>query len=393
MTAFRSGLVRRFALVELLLQTQFWFPVWYLFLRDLGYGIGIIVLVDALFRLMVVLCEVPMGIVADRLGRRPAYLAFGVLTVVTYLSVANVDTTAMLVGAWLLWGVQWAAASGLGTAYLTEAVGRYQPDVGVLPALGVVRGAAGLAGCVSLASAGALYDLDPRLPFLVTAGCALVAVPLIATLPRTGAPESTASIRFSELREVQTDRVLQALLLCGGLVLFYGWSVTFLFQPLVLAEGMSEQAAAWMYAGFAATGIVGSLAAAPAYRRLGLSAVGVGFAAMVLAVTGAALASGVLAVLCVPVLGCCYYLSLTASEAAVAERAAASSRATALSLVSAAAGLGIAAARPALGIAGAEWGTGVALGAWAAVGVPLLLLLAWTVRRVSAESARVGCGA
>jgi len=385
MPAWRNGLVRRFALVELLLQVQFWFPVWFLFLRDLGFGIGLIVLADALFRLVVVACEVPMGILADRIGRRVAYVALAALTVVTYLAVAGVDTSVTLIGAWLLWGVQWAAASGVGVAYLTEALREHAPDVGLLPALGVVRGAAGLAGCASLAAAGALYAIDARLPFVVTACCALAAVPLILTLPRTRPPRRARRGRLAEVRQVVADRGLLLLLTSGGLVLLYGWSVTFLFQPLVVDQGMSAYAAAWMYAGFAGAGIVGSLLAAPAYRTCGPVALVLAFAAMVLAVAGAGVGSGLVAVLFVPVLGGCYYLALTASEAAIAERALDASRATALSLVSAVAGVAIAAARPSLGLAGDRWGVSVALLAWAVAGIPLLALLAWAVRRTVRE--------
>jgi MFS family permease len=384
MSALRSPLVRRFALVELLLQTQFWFPVWFLFLRDLGFGIGVIVLADALFRCVVVACEVPLGVVTDRLGRRRSYVALALLSGVTFLAITQVRNTPLLLAVWVLWGVQWAATSGLGAAYLTEAVRTHAPEVGLLPAFGAVRAAAGVTGCLSLASAGFLYGVDPRLPFLVTAGCALAAVPLILGLPRLAAPRRTAGRRpwLGEVRQVSADLRLRLLLASGVLVLFYGWSVTFLFQPLVLEEGMGEQAAAWMYAGFAAAGLAGGLVAPALDRFLGLRGIALAFAGIVLAVLGAALGSGVVAVLFVPLLGLGYYTALTLAEAAISHQARTASRATALSLVSAVAGLGIAVARPSLGLAGDRWGTAAALAGWSALGALLLVVLLATLRRV-----------
>ncbi|WP_426246364.1 MFS transporter [Nocardioides sp. LHG3406-4] len=385
-TALRSTVVRRFALAELLLQVQFWFPIWFVFLRDLGFSFGIIVLADALFRLTVVVCEIPLGMLTDRVGRRGAYLALSALTGLTFVAITTVRSTPVLMGVWLLWGVQWAAASGLGQAYLVEAVREHAPSVGVVPAFGVVRAAAGLTGTLSLASAGVLYGVDPRLPFLVTAACAMAALLVIATLPRVTtslrARQQSHSTRWQRgaLREIGEDRALVRRMIAAGLVLLYGWSATLLFQPLVLDEGMDEQAAAWMFTGFAAAGLVAGLVAPAVVRALGNAAVAGGFGLMVVASAGVALGSGPTAVLFVPLMGLGYYGALTISEATVSGSARTSYRATALSVVSSAAGLAIAAARPVLGSVADARSTEVAFAVWAVVGGVLLLVLVGLLR-------------
>lgn len=381
--AFGNPVVRRFALAELLLQTQFWFPIWFLFLRDLGFGIATIVVADALFRLTVVVFEIPSGMVADRIGRRESYLLLAGLTTITYLGIAAVQGTTVLLVVWVVWGVQWAATSGLGAAYLAEAVREHAPDVGAVAAFGAVRAAAGLTGVVSLASAGFLYAVDPRLPFLVTAGCALAALPVIAGLPRlvaAPAADQPGARGEGSWSQVVGDRRLVALIVGSAIVLVFGWSTTFLFQPLVLDQGMSEQAAAWMYTGFAAAGMAAGLLAPWATHRFRGAAPLVGFLVMVVASAGAGTTGGVVAVLFVPLLGLGYYLAVVGFDVAVSGRAQSAVRATALSAVSGVGGIVIAGARPSLGLISDDAGTGTAFALWAVVGLVLLPALVLALR-------------
>ena len=101
---------------------------------------------DLCFRIAVVLGEVPFGVLVDRVGRRPAYLCLAALTVVTYVGIAGVTSTPELFAVWLLWAAQWALASGLGPAYLFEAVRHHAPGVPVVEAFSVVRLATGITG-------------------------------------------------------------------------------------------------------------------------------------------------------------------------------------------------------------------------------------------------------
>jgi predicted MFS family arabinose efflux permease len=380
--ALANPLVRRFAVAELLLQTQFWFPVWFLFLRDQGFSVATIVLADATFRVAVVMGELPLGVVVDRVGRRQAYLALAALTVVTHLAIAGVSTTPGLFGVWLLWAVQWALTSGLGASYLYEAVHTHAPSVEQVDAFGAVRLATGLTGVVSLATAGVLYDLDPRMPFLVTAVCALLALPVVASLPPVPRAERRPGPSFAEVRDVVGDRGLRPAIWLGAVVLAFGWSVTMLFQPLVIEVGLGSQAAAAMYTGFAAAGLLAGWATPAVVRRLGARAVVVGHVVMVLAVLGTGLAQGLAALALVPLAGVGYYVAVTAVEVHVAQLARTASRATALSAVSLLGGIAIAAARPSLGLAADAIGVAVALLAWAAVGVLTVPLVARLASRV-----------
>ncbi|MCB1017884.1 MAG: hypothetical protein KDB10_22555, partial [Acidimicrobiales bacterium] len=67
----------RFAVVQFLLEVQLWFPVWLLFLTGRGFALPTIVAADGVFRLTIVALELPLGRVADRIGRRRSLLVVG----------------------------------------------------------------------------------------------------------------------------------------------------------------------------------------------------------------------------------------------------------------------------------------------------------------------------
>src|SRR5690606_20787635 len=86
-TVLRSRSIRIFAITQFLLEVQFWFPLWLIYLKDLGFSITIAVLADGVFRLVVVGAELPLGILADRLGRKRTYLLVCGLAAVTFAAI------------------------------------------------------------------------------------------------------------------------------------------------------------------------------------------------------------------------------------------------------------------------------------------------------------------
>ena len=67
--------LRLFYLFRLLSTSYLFVPVRVAFATSRGLGIGEVMLLSSIFSLVVILCEVPTGALADRLGRRPAMMA------------------------------------------------------------------------------------------------------------------------------------------------------------------------------------------------------------------------------------------------------------------------------------------------------------------------------
>ena len=59
------GQIRLLALTQLLLEVQFWLPLWLIYLLDVGIPMTLAVLADGVFRLVVVVTEVPLGLLAS----------------------------------------------------------------------------------------------------------------------------------------------------------------------------------------------------------------------------------------------------------------------------------------------------------------------------------------
>jgi MFS family permease len=371
--ALRSRTIRRFAGVQFLLEVQFWFPVYLIYALDLGFSLAVAVVADGVFRLVSVFCEVPMGVLADRIGRRRTYLLLTGLTVATFAAISQVQTVQGLFAAWVLWGVLWALSSGASSAYLYELALRESPVVDATRAFGMVRAVGQVAVLLSLLSAGYLYQADPRLPFAVTAVLAAAAFALAWSLPETS--DRSVPVTFGsmarDLRLAVGERQVRLVVGLGAVLLLLGWSPRILFQPLALDLGYSVELTGWMYTCFAAASVVAGLVAGAvgsgARRTVWNASVVLLVATLLTTAWLPALGPFVL----LPLLGFGYALALTVLEVATNEVVGPRIRTTMLSVVSVLGGLGIAVARPGLGLVADRFTVPVAFAAWGAVGVGL----------------------
>lgn len=380
----RSRAIRTFAVTQFLLEVQFWFPVWLIYLLDLGFPLATAVLADGVFRIVAVACEFPVGVLADLLGRRRTYLVLAGGTVLTFVAITQIQTVGLLFAAWVLWGVLWAFTSGVASTYLYELCQIERRPVNPARAFGLVRAVGSVSVLLSLLAAGYLYEVEPRLPFAVTAGLAGVAFLLALTLPEISGSRVAAtlgSVVAGVRGALVSVRVRQAVWL-GVLLLLFGWSARILFQPLALELELSTRVTGWMYAAFAAAGVLGGFAAGyvPAARRRGALAVAFLLILVALAAVGQLPWLGPFVLL--PVLGFGYALGTTVLEVLTNEVTPRQVRAMIFGLVTCLGGVGIAVARPGLGVLAEAHSTPFAATVWAGIGVPVVILALHTIRRL-----------
>lgn len=386
-----NRVLRRFALSQFLLEVQFWFPVWLIFLTDRGFSLTTAVLADGVFRLTVVAFEFPLGVVADRVGRRRSYLAVSVLSVATFVAVAGVRATWNLFGAWVLWGILWALTSGAGSAYLYELCRHEGMERDTLRVFGVLRAVTSSAVLMSHLAAGLLYSIDPAAPFIATAvlaaGAFLVSLRLPETLPAIGLRRDLVSLRnqASQIRSALAGRAVRSAFALLVMLFVFGWSARILYQPLILHLGLSATTAGAMYFGYSAMAVIaGFYAGMGSGRRR--TRVAVGAAALWLGVAATAVFPKIAPVVFVPLTGFGYYLGWTVLEVLLNERILADRvRATLISAVGFVGGLAIAAARPLLGRVADVASAPAAFGMWAVVGAGFLAVGAVIVQRVGAR--------
>ncbi|GAA4703655.1 MFS transporter [Phytohabitans rumicis] len=386
--ALRSRIIRTFAIAQFLLEVQFWFPIWLIYLLDMGFSLTTAVLADGVFRIASVACEFPVGVIADRIGRRRTYLALAGGSVLTFAAITQIRSVGALFAVWVLWAVLWALSSGAASTYLYELCAQQAPEVSPTRAFGLVRAVGSGSVLVSLLAAGYLYEVDPRLPFAVTSALAAAAFLLALTLPeiRASRVATTLSSVAADLRGAVADARIRRAVWLGALLLLFGWSARILFQPLALDLDMSAQATGWMYAVFAAASLVGGLAAGyvTAPRRWAATAAAFLLTFVGLVATSQAIWLGPFVFL--PLLGFAYTLGTTVLEVFTNEVTPPPVRATIFGLIACLGGIGIAVARPGLGILSGDRSVPFAFGLWAAAGVILLALAAPAIRRMRPPS-------
>ncbi|GIG92404.1 MFS transporter [Plantactinospora endophytica] len=383
----RSRAIRTFAVTQFLLEVQFWFPVWLIYLLDLGFPLTTAVLADGVFRIVSVACEFPVGVLADRVGRRRAYLMLAGGAVLTFVAITQIRTVQMLFAAWVLWAVLWALTSGAASAYLYELCLQDELEINPTRAFGLIRAVGSGSVLLSLLAAGYLYQADPRLPFAVTAGLAALAFLLALTLPEIAGSRvrTTLSSVVADIRAAITDVRLRQAVWLGVLLLLFGWSARILFQPLALELGLSAQLTGGMYAAFAAASVLGGLLAGYVPVRRRRPALTVSFLLVLATLVAVSQAEWLGPFLFLPVMGFGYALGMTVLEVLTNDATPRRVRALVFGVVTSLAGVGIAVARPGLGILSEQRSTAFAAGVWAAVGVLLVGLAIWQIRRLRPE--------
>lgn len=381
----------RFGIVVAALEVQFWFPVWLLFLLDRGITTEQAAMADGLFRLVATACEVPVGWISDRIGRKKSLYFALAGTTITFLLIAAVTGPVSLVIAWATWGVLWALVSGLLTAYGWE-LGTHMGRGGVSQGaefIRVRRICAAVAMVFSLLTAGVLYELMPTLPFLITAFLAVLVFPIAISLPPISRVKQghQASRPLASLR---TRGPMRFALVAGAVVLVAGWSIQMVFQPLGLEAKMTPSAIAVIFTGFAVAQLLGAWTVGRiAWDRTRILCGSVLGIAVCCAGVWVGFFSGAplwMPLVLVIAIGFFYSIGTAYCDIWVSELSDERNRATMLSVVSLLGGAVMVATRPLLGVIAGADSASAAFGVWgvvcAALAGALLLILRRAARPV-----------
>ncbi|EMA49872.1 MFS transporter [Halococcus salifodinae] len=178
-----SRLVLKYYIYQATTTFGFFWPVFTLFLLSRGLSYTEIGLLSSLSAGATVVGEVPTGYVGDRLGRRNSLVIGAVLLAVSLLGFVVVNTFWGFAVLWVLWGLGGAFQSGSADAWLYDALETHLDEAEYTR----VRGRGGSVNqwvsAATMLTAGGLYSIDHRLPFL--AGALLVlSIPVVLSFPR-----------------------------------------------------------------------------------------------------------------------------------------------------------------------------------------------------------------
>lgn len=246
---------------QLLFNLLWWMPVFYAYQRQAGLSDGQIFGIQSIYYIAFCLCEIPTGMVADRIGARNCLRAGAVvMTAANLVPVLTPSYTGFLVH-FLAIAAGRSLTSGAASAYLYDALAAEGCEEHYLKAEGTAR-ALGLAAKVMCwPLVGPLMAVAHPAPYVLSAvsaagslACA-VALPRLAPSRREAEPEARTLGRDDgrrsgllrdaavALRWVRATPWL-ALLMVQGVAVFTLSRIcqVNLFQPILLDHGIGESA-------------------------------------------------------------------------------------------------------------------------------------------------------
>lgn len=388
MTGANRRPLAKLACAWFLLQVQLWLPVWVLFLRgERGFSLTEVVVVDMVFSAVVLACEVPLGLLADRVGHRRALIAAAALLAATQLALPFVSGLGSLLGIWAMWGLAVTMLSGTETAYRYEVVRAYGGPGRGLKLFGLLNAVGSLALLLSHGAAGLMFELSPTLPFFANAACAIAAALLLVGLADApGGEEQTLDMAHGvTARSVLRgeDAPLRALVVLLAAVVAYHWTTTLVLQPLLADLGLEPSWIGATYAAAGLLGVAGAAASSRAFARLGFRGL---VLVAVLVQTLAVLLTGT-SIAWVAVVGICLHagalqLADPVLRVLISRRVSVRRRAAVLSLASLGSTLILLGSRPLVGLLAEYTSPARSMLVWAAMGAGLVPLAIWAVRRI-----------
>ncbi|MBI2755838.1 MAG: MFS transporter [Chloroflexi bacterium] len=267
--------IRKLYLYRFLMNFQLWWPIWVVYLlRDRGLSLTQITLLDTPFFLLIVLSEVPTGAIADRFGRRVSLMLGSGLFAVAVFVFGLADSYVVILISYTAWGLGQTFQSGADAAILYDSLklaGREDEFQKVNSRLWALTSFAVLLAILIGAPIAAWTSLS--LPILLSAGIAMMAVPVAFTLhePKVGAGEHEDYLQMVRegVGQVWRRPVLRYIVVYSGVLMASTFTPLIFMQPYLQHHGVGTGALGLWQAPVRAVGIVSALAAYQFVSRAG----------------------------------------------------------------------------------------------------------------------------
>jgi MFS family permease len=185
-------------------------PIWILYLHDSrGISLAQILVLDALFEIMMLLSEVPTGVVADRWGRRQSMILGQVGVSVAVVLFAIAPNFWAVLGCYAVWAVSGALTSGSDIAFVHDSLeaqgrpGEFQRVV----ARGSAWAIAGM-GISSILGAPIAALTSLHTAVVLSIGCAVASIPVVWRFHDPGTHRPAGDARYVTLLRVAARRVV-----------------------------------------------------------------------------------------------------------------------------------------------------------------------------------------
>ena len=271
-----SNNIWRYGAFKFFVDFQLWLPIWVIYLNETrGLSLTEITLLDVPFWLLLIILEVPTGIVADRWGRKVSLCYGAAINAVAVLVFGLAGNIAILFISYSVWAVAWTLFSGADSAFVYDslkAAGRqdqYQKIWGRIHSISLVAHVLGLVLGAPIAAATNLW-----FPIVISAGLMLIAWVVSLTFkepPREELPTSYRDTIMNAVNVVRSKPPVYTMMLFAGFVMAIAVSFSILAQPFLRSHDIGIDIIGFLQVPGQLVGIVAALFA---YRLVGLIGVG-----------------------------------------------------------------------------------------------------------------------
>ena len=350
-----SNNIWRFGAFRFFVDFQLWLPIWVIYLNETrGLSLTEITFLDVPFWLLLIVLEIPTGIVADRWGRKVSLCYGAFINAVAVLVFGLAGNIAILFVSYSVWAVAWTLFSGADSAFVYDslkAAGRreeYQKIWGRIHSVSLVAHVLGLVLGAPLAAATNLW-----FPIVISAGLMLIAWVVALTFkepPREEAPTSYRETILNAVNVVRSKPPVYTMMLFAGFVMAIAVSFSILAQPYLRSHGIGIDIIGFLQV---PGQLVGIFAALFAYRLVGIIGVGRTMLLLPVVVLVAAIGLGsfdhIAAFAFYPLTGLVFAMSFPVLSTYFNDRIPSASRATVLSIYQLTFSLFVALFEPVLG--------------------------------------------
>jgi MFS family permease len=231
-----EGNVRKAYLYRFLHNFQLWWPIWVIYLQqERGLSLTQITLLDTPFWLLIVLAEVPTGVVADRFGRKISLAIGGLLFAVAVFVFGIAEDYLIILVSYAAWGLAMTFQSGADAAIVYDSLkraGREEEFQKINGRMWAITSFAVLIAILIGAPLAAATTL--AFPILLSAGIGLVTVPVALSMHEPRDTQAEVEPYFTTLRVGISDAWRQPEL--RYIILFSGVMFTAVFAPLIFMQ-------------------------------------------------------------------------------------------------------------------------------------------------------------
>lgn len=262
------GNIKKNYIYQFISSASFSEAIWMLFLAYRGMSLVEIGLLEAIFHITAMICEVPTGFIADRFGRRTSRIIGRIVAMASSLLMLSAHSFAMFAVAFVFNALCYNLESGAGDALIYDSLVQSKKEDEFMKVKGRQEVSFQAARLFSLVAGGLVATFSYELAYLLTLAIHLSALSMAFTFiePSVYSKDENVGL-FRHMKQSlkaiwDNRRMLKYILFLEGFSMLYT-TLYFYFQNFLKSKSYVEYQIGMM---LAATAVAGMLAASVAYR-------------------------------------------------------------------------------------------------------------------------------